>query len=234
MEDQEKVAQPVAPEPTPPKPPPPVVHKTSNAPLVGAIVFLALVIGATAFYFATQDKETVTALAPTPTTTQELPISPTATPASTDEIKEGKTTFTHEKSKDLAFSGYTLVIPAGWTQKEEKTDLTHLLTLSKDDNIITIMQGPMGGNQCIFEGDMPDGPANDYRQSKYVDIKAGQVTLRRIEPEDNQTTYSFCSNSVNSQDTFGIPTPYGVITYKLAVKSASMLKEMDEILATIK
>lgn len=229
--EEEKV-MPVIPEPTPPKPAPVVVHKSNNAPLVGAIIFLALVIGATAFYFATLKKEVAVTVAPSPTPATQITTAPSPAATVAPEIATWKV-FSHEKMKDLAFSAYSISHPEDWVTVENKDDLISTVTISKGENVITIMQGPMGGNQCVFTGDMPEGPANDYRNTDFVDIKAGEITMRRIVPEGNTNSYSFCSNSIGSE-TFGVPTLYGAISYKLAKKDATIISEMDKIIATLK
>lgn len=231
MEDEKPIPQ--EPVQAPVKPAPVIVRKSSNAPLVGAIIFLALVIGATAFYFATLKKDASVVAVPTPTIAPQATASPTLTPLTADP-STNLVTYTHEKMKDLAFSAYSISYPPDWIKKEEKTELTSLLTLSKGGNEITIMQAPMGGNQCIFEGEVPEGPVNDFRDSEYVDIKTGEITLRRIVPEGSTNAYSFCSNSIGSEDTFGVPTLYGNINYKLAAKSPIILTEMDKIISTLK
>jgi hypothetical protein len=230
--DEEKAAAPT-PAQLPPKPSPVIVHKSNNAPLVGAIVFLALVIGATAFYFATLKKDVSVVAIPTPTIAPQATASPTLVQPTIDP-STNLVTYIHPKLKDLAFSAYSISFSPDWDKNEEKTELTSLLTLSKDGNEIIILQGPMGGNQCVFEGEMPDGPANDYRDVDFVDIKAGEITLRRIVPEGSTTAYSFCSNSIGSKDTYGTPTLYGAISYKLASKNQAILTEMDKIISSLK
>jgi hypothetical protein len=108
------------------------------------------------------------------------------------------------------------------------------VTLTKDGNEIKIYQASMGGSQCIFTGELPDGPASDYRKSEYVDIKAGTATIRRVTTTvKSKTTYAFCSNGTN-KDSYGSPTTFGGITYTLTNDDVVTLKEMDSILATLK
>lgn len=230
--EEEKV-MPVTPEPTPPKPTPVIVHKSNNAPLVGAIVFLALVIGATAFYFATLKKEVAVVATPSPTPAVQITTAPSPITTVAPEIASWKV-LTHEKMKDLAFSAYSISYPEDWTAVEKKDDLISTVTITKGENVITIMQGPMGGNQCVFTGEMPEGPANDYRDTEYVDVNAGIITMRRIVPEGNTNTYSFCSNSIGSKEIFGVPTLFGAISYKVAGNNAVILSEMDKIVETLK
>lgn len=218
-------------QPQPQKPNPVIIKRNNNAPLVGAILFLAVVIAATAYYVGTENETNQTSNAPTPIPTQ-TPQSPT--PQVTNGIQWE--TITSKKMPDLAFSEFSISYPPDWEQKETQDTLTKTFTLTKDGNEIKIHQGPMGGNQCVFEGEVPDGPANDYTDTEFVEIKAGDITLRRIVTEnvETPTIYSFCSNTPQSLDTFGIPTIFGVITYTLESVDETTLQEMDEILATLK
>lgn len=233
--DQDKVVpQPIPPTPAtqPPTPQPVIIHKRNNAPLIGAIIFLTLVIAA-AISFSLQNKGTQTALIPTPT------IIPTEIPTPTTVIAApNQATFTSPKMQDLAFAQYFISYPQDWIKDEKKDELTNTLTLTKNGNEIKIHQGPMGGNQCVFEGEIPDGPANDYRNTAFKDIKIGDtILLRRLITEitkKSPTAYSFCSNSLQSADTFGIPTLFGVITYSVDTPTENILNEMDAILATLK
>ncbi|MDO8269225.1 MAG: hypothetical protein Q7T54_00975 [Candidatus Levybacteria bacterium] len=233
--DQDKVVpQPISPNPTqqPPAPQPIVIHKRNNAPLVGAIVFLAIVIAATAIFFGMQNKDTQTTLAPSPTTIPTEIPTPTTVIAAPNQI-----VFTSPKMQDLAFAQYIVSYPQDWVKEEKKDELTNTLTLTKNGNEIEIHQGPMGGNQCIFEGEVPDGPANDYRTSEFVELKAGEITLRRLVSASGtggKTAYSLCSNSTTSATSFGIPTVFGVITYSITSPSEEALNEMDAILTTLK
>lgn len=218
-----------------PKSQPVIVKKSSNASLVGAIIFLALVIASAVIFFAMRDKNI--AILPTSTPTQTAPTpSPTTLPAVTNIVEELQT-LSLEKMKDLSFPGFTLQYPKTWAVKEARTELMANLTLTKDGNEIKINQGPMGGNRCVFDGTMPDGPANDYRDAKFVDINVGEITLRRLIPTDlkpGKATYSFCSNSASSKTSFGIPTVFGVITFTLPTNDATTLSEMDNIVKSLK
>lgn len=221
---------------TPPaKPQPIIVKRNNNAPLVGAIIFLALVIGAAVVFYAMRDNST-TAILPS-----QLSPTPTivATPSKVPEISITElqlVTYNFEKMKDLSFPAFSITHPQNWTVKENRADLISTLTLTKGGSIITINQGPTGGSQCIFKGPIPDGPANDYRESKYVDIISNEITFRRIVPEDKQgtLTYSFCSNSTELKTSFGIPTIYGEITYTLNSYDENLIQEMDNIIRSIK
>lgn len=230
--DQEQVAQQPTQQPSPPpKPQPIVIRKNNNAPLVGAIIFLALVIAATAFYLGGQKELPITTTVPTP-----QPTTPPPTPTIISDPTAGWTKFTSTKMKDLAFAQFMISYPPAWIEKEEKNELTNTITFTKGEAEIKIYQAPMGGSACIFEGEMPEGPATDYRKAKYVDIKnKSEIILRRITPDtlNGKVTYSFCSNSLQSPTTFGIPTLFGGITYTLTNPSETDLKEMDTILSTL-
>jgi hypothetical protein len=217
-----------------PKAQPVIIHKHNNAPMVGAIIFLALVIGAAAIYLGMQ-RRTELALNANPTPTAAPTIAPTqaVTPTPELEIKNWEN-FTSTKVKDLSFPAFSISYPFEWKQETKKDDISNTVTLTKDGNEIKIYQASMGGSQCIFTGELPDGPASDYRKSEYVDIKAGTATIRRVTTTvKSKTTYAFCSNGTN-KDSYGSPTTFGGITYTLTNDDVVTLKEMDSILATLK
>lgn len=210
-------------------PQPPIIKKSNFAPLVGALIFLGLVIAATIVYLGMQQGNislTQNVPAPTqiPSPTTKIEVTPTI---ATPQLQST----TVEKMSDLAFPSYTISYPEGWTAVEDKTDLTNTLILSKNGNGIKIHQGPMGGNQCVFEGEMPDGPANDYRNTEFIEVKAGTLTFRRI---PGKTSHSFCSNSPQSLTSFGVPTIFGNINYTIASADEKILEEMDMIIASLR
>lgn len=220
------------------KPDPIIIHRSNNVPLIAAIIFLALVIGAVGIYIGNNNGEVSgleqrTIPTPPPSTQTQAP-SPSPTLYQTEVLNWES--YVSAKMKDLSFSGYSLSYPFEWSQKEEKNEITSTLTLTKDGNEIKIYQAPTGGNRCVFEGNLPEGPTNDYRGKPYIDIKIGDITLRRVQPDQGpgKITYSFCSNSETSQNSFGIPTVIGNITYTLAKNDPAILSEMDKILLTIK
>lgn len=212
-----------------------IIHKNNSTPLVAAIIFLALVIGAGAIYVG--DKNNNSKITPlTPTLTSVLkPTTPTQTPENIDslpswEIHESK------KMKDLSFPGFNINYPPEWTLKEERNDIMTTITLKKGGSEIKITQSPTGGNLCVFEGNLPEGPANDYRSRQYKDIVIDNITFRRTQQDQNPgtTNYTFCSNSDTSKESFGIPTFIGNITYIVTGNDETTLSEMDQILSTIK
>lgn len=217
-----------------PKAQPVIIHKNNNAPMVGAIIFLALVIGAAAIFLGMQKRtEIAMSTNPTPTSAPTSAPSQAATPTAALEEKNWEN-FTTTKMKDLSFPAYSISYPFEWKQETKKDDISTTLTLTKDGNEIKIYQAPMGGGQCVFTGEMPEGPASDYRKSEYVDITAGTTTIRRVTATTKpKTTYAFCSNGTD-KNSYGSPTTFGGITYTVAANDEATLKEMDSILATLK
>lgn len=218
-----------------PKSQPMIVRKNNNAPLVGAIIFLALVIGAAAIYLGTQkNNEIAVAIPTTPTPTASTQITP-STPASVSPVQDITLkweTANTPKMKDLSLVGYSIKHPISWVAKESKDAVSQTLTLTKGGNILKIYQAPMGGGGCIFEGEVPEGPFSDYRNASHVDIAVGNLTIKRVEVGKN--SYAFCGNSANSITTFGVPTLFGVISYEVKSPNAEILAEMDKILSTLK
>jgi hypothetical protein len=222
--------------PPPQKPEQMVIHKNSNAPLVGAIIFLAVVIGAAAYYVGTKKPASETVMAPTP-----IPASPTSQQPSpivspTNDVSSWQS-YSSLKMKDLSFPGYTISYPADWVKSVTRDDITDTLTLKKGVYEIKIYQAPTGGSQCVFEGEIPEGPASDYRKTEFVEIKAGDITLRRVltaSGPGGKTAYSLCSNNPNSKTSFGTPTIFGHISFSAYSKEDATLLEMDKIVSTLK
>ncbi len=218
-----------------PKSQPMIVKRNNNAPLVGAIIFLALVIGAAAIYLGTQkNNEIAVAIPTTPTpsvATQNTPTTPPSTSPIQDITLKWETA-NIPKMKNLSLSGYSIKYPAGWVAKESKDAVSQALTITKGGNILKIYQAPMGGSGCIFEGEVPEGPFSDYRNASHVDIAVGNLTIKRVEVGKN--SYAFCGNSTNSITTYGVPTMFGVISYEVESPNAEILAEMDKMLSTIK
>ncbi len=208
-----------------------VIHKNSNATLVGAIIFLALVIGAAAIYLGLQKASPQAAVAPTPSPTKQPAGEATIQPTQALEENDWEN-YTSTKMKDLSFPAYSISYPFEWKQTSKRDDITDTFTLTNGSYSIKIYQAPTGGGMCIFSGDLPDGPASDYRNSKFVDIPVGQITIRRIE---TTTGFAFCSNSVNNPNDFGTPTGFGAISYTTPAKADPVkISEMDKIIATLK
>lgn len=236
MDSEQVTPQPIQPT-SPVTPTPVIVHKSNNVPLVGAIFFLALVIGAAAIYFGMQKKsETVrqvppTEITPKPTATSELPI--TATPTTVVKL----VSYSSTKLKDNSLLAYSISYPENWTKDTKRDAITDTFTLTNNGDTITIYQAPVGGAGCIFEGKVPVGPANDYTKTKFVEVLANNITFRRVQEESKipaETIYGFCSNNLSSQTTFGTPTLFGAISYKITSKNTAALSEMDKIVATLK
>lgn len=172
---------------------------------------------------------------PTP---QDQTGNPNLTPGEPKETKVMKT-YTSQKLKDIGFSGYTLKHGEDWTVKEERDDSvgTARLTLTKDKYSITIQQGPMGGAICVYEGDLPEGPASDKRGKAYTDIKTSFGNLRRNEESGGigENGFSFCQESSEEAGTYGSFTTVGAMGYSTpANPDEEILSEMDNIIKSIK
>lgn len=212
-----------------------IVHKNNNVPLVGAIVLLSIVIAAAAISFSMQSKNKEVAIIPSPSPSV-APTIPTTAPTVTNETTSWQK-ITVKKMKNLSFPGFTINHPQDWIAKETRDEIKTTLTLNKGVYMIEIEQGPMGGNQCIFEGEMPDGPATDYRNIESVDLKASKIAFKRIltaSGAGGKTAYSLCSDSPSSKGTFGTPTYFGIITLSAFSQQDSTLTEMDKIISTLK
>lgn len=231
----EETAKPT--EPTPPKPTPMVIRKSNNAPLIGAIIFLALVIGAAAIYLGSQRNSNLAVVAPTPTPQAAGQTVPTQEVIPTNTLEENNwESHVNTKMKDLSFPAYSLSYPFEWKQTSNRDDITDTVTFTKEGNEIKIYQAPMGGSKCIFEGEVPTDFASDYTDSEFIEIVTPNITFRRIIPEKEtgKVTYSFCSNNLSDKNSFTTPTAYGAISYTVNNPTPAILSEMDKIVATLK
>jgi len=236
MEEEKTVPPPT--QPTPPTPQSVVVHKSNNVPLVGAIIFLALVIGTAAIYFGMQQKTKTaqviapTTTPPTPTTTTETPI--TISPASKVQVLS----YTSTKLKDNSASAYTVSYPGDWEKDTKRDAISDTLTLKKGEYSITIYQAPMGGSGCRFKGDAPSEMSQDYTTKEFVEVKAGEITFRRVPITAGNPpipTYTFCESNPTTKGSFGSPTTFGAITYTVpATQDEVILSQMDSIIASLK
>lgn len=215
-----------------------VVHKSNNVPLVGAIIFLALVVAAAAVYLGMQKKpETAstippTSTPPTPTTTVETPI--TLTPSTKMKVLS----YTSTKLKDNSASAYTISYPSDWQKDTKRDEISDLLTLTKGEYSIKIYQAPMGGSGCTFKGDAPSEMSQDYSNKEFVEIKTGDTTFRRVKIDVGKPpvpTYTFCASNPSTKGSFGSPTSFGAITYTVpATTDEVTLSQMDSVIASLK
>lgn len=212
----------------------PVNQRAGFLPIVG-IVILLLIVAGSAYYLGTQQNKVV----PSPQPSISIPETQNTLPQSTaSDGQEGQwQKYASKKLPGNSLSAYTIEHPSSWVKKVTREDETFdIFTLSKNDYSLEIWQGPTGGGGCIFEGDMPDGPYDDYRNIPYTEIEAGVGTLRRVPlKSDNpeQAVFGFCIN--HDREFYGKPTIIGAISYRVPVSyDMSILKEMDEIVATLK
>ncbi len=234
MEEEKASTPPI--QPTPPQPV--VVHKSNNVPLVGAIIFLALVVAAAAVYLGMQKKSETASTIP-PTTTPPTPTATTETPVDvTPASKVAVLSYTSTKLKDNSASAYTISYPGDWTKDTKRDAITDTLTLTKGEYSIKIYQAPMGGSGCTFKGDAPSEMSQDYSNKEFVEIKAGDTTFRRVMITSGNPpipTYTFCASNPSTKGSFGAPTSFGAITYTVpAAPDEVILSQMDSVIASLK
>jgi hypothetical protein len=149
--------------------------------------------------------------------------------------KNGLVHFTSEKSEGVTYPKFSIDYPPKW-----KIDGPNVF--SKGDYSIGIYQPPSSGYACIFR-DSPaqsEGtPQRDLTKTAYVQIKANTNVLRYykddIKNDKNKIVFRFCDNWPNLANVFESPTEIGWIQYEVPENyDTSILKEMDEIVKTIK
>lgn len=228
----------------------------SKLPLLIIAVLLVLLGAAGSYIFLNQKSNSSPSPTPTPQDngkpcTQEAKICPdgssvgregpncefTQCPTTPTKQSADMKTYTSAKFKDLSFSGYSLEYPADWTLSEQRDESTSIstVTLTKDGYTIKIWQAATGGAGCIYEGDMPEGPASDYRNNKYKDLKTGFATLRQTEsPSSGKMSYNYCQKS-ETDDSYGQPTSVGhmSVSTQVANPDPEIVSEFEKIVQSI-
>lgn len=217
-------------------------HKTSGVksklPWILVALLLVLVGFFGGFFILSQSqKDQGQAPSPVPSASNDQTqtiASPTTAPTSSTKLES----FTSAKLTDLSFKGYTLMYPSDWSLSEKKDESLSLstVTLTKNGYTLKIYQAATGGAGCVYEGDMPEGPASDYRNNKYKDLKTGFATLRQTESLNNgKISYNYCQKS-ETGDSYGQPTSVGhmSISTQVANPDTVIVDEFEKIIESIK
>lgn len=154
-----------------------------------------------------------------------------------DDSKADLVTYTSTAIPGNALKPYSISYPFTWTRDVKRTgEIMDDFTLTNGGYSIGISQGPGGGAGCIFEGEVPNGPFNDYRNKKYIDFQSGIGTLRRFEdtPVGNPNTlFYFCSKATDGSYFYG--SNIGGIGYEVPKNyDPAILLKMDEIVKSLK
>lgn len=213
--------------------------KSSKLPLLIIVLLLILIVPLGGYFLmneASKAKPTPTpALSPTMETKENS--TPTSSISPTSKALNVDKSFTSAKFTSLSFSGYTLKYPSDWTLSEERDNSVPIstVTITKNGYTLKIFQAATGGAQCIYDGSMPEGPASDYRTSKFTEITAGFGTLRQTEsPKDGKMAYAYCQKST-SDNSFGQPTNVGhmSVTTNAVTADPEIIKQIEAIVTSI-
>ena len=224
---------------TPPADPTPSIKNSSSLkskwPLlvIGLLVLIILPLGG--YFLMNENSKTQPAPSPTPTTSPTVEPSTTLAPSA---IPAALKSFTSPKFSELGFKGYSLNYPTDWTLSEERDNSVPIstVTITKQGYSLKIFQAATGGAGCVYEGDMPEGPASDYRNNIYKDLVTGFGTLRQTEaPSNSKMAYSYCQKST-SDGSYGQPTSVGHMnaTTSVASPDLNIITELEEIVKSIK
>ncbi len=165
-------------------------------------------------------------------------INPTISSVTVSPTTASKKTLTAGVASGLSFSLYTIEFSSDWVVSHEHQDTEvplDRLTLTRSGYELSIYQAATGGAMCLYPGDkQPEGPSSQF--ISYIEFTgAGGETYRRSELSDlssGKKAHTICQKS---QDTFGQPTSYGHISYKVPINfTPSILNEMDSIVASLK
>ncbi|KKT85380.1 MAG: hypothetical protein UW85_C0024G0003 [Parcubacteria group bacterium GW2011_GWA1_Parcubacteria_45_10] len=233
------VPQDVLPAPTATSPEKKSLFKSFKIPKVNLklvlILLVVLALAATAGYLYLQNQslknQLATVATPTPLSSPE-PSAEAADPTADWEV------FQSNKIQNLSFPAFSLNYPSNWQKSvEEKSYLK--FSLLKNNYAIQIIQDAMGGTACLFN-DSPsfEGTSDDLRSAKYTQFETNSgLILRRYKTDylqDNLVVFNFCQKETNSPY-FVAPGQIASIQY-LAPQNYNedSLKEMDEIIKTLK
>lgn len=213
--------------------------------LVLILILFAGIAGA-AFYFGkkyspSQPSQSSQFTQPTssptsyPTSSPSATSSPTNFPSPTPIIKK---IISAGVASGLSFSLYTIAVPTDWAVAKEHSDSTpplDKLTLTKSGYELSIYQAATGGALCIYPGvTPPEGPSSIF--SSYVEFAGADGKIyRRGEAtgasSGGKKTLTVCQKS---EDSFGQPTGFGHISYKIPVSfDEGILKEMDGMVVSL-
>lgn len=156
---------------------------------------------------------------------------PTATP----ELAKPATKSVNGGLSDgsTSFKPYTLQAPDGWTESNEKTDITNKLILKKGENILSIYQAPMGGAFCIYPGDKEGNFMQKYSKFEEITGLAGNIYRRSWDDKAGTITYTFCQKG--QDESFSTFTTFGGVTLQSpSPTDTTILKEADAMVASLK
>lgn len=141
------------------------------------------------------------------------------------------------EKRESSFSSYKLEYPSNWVVKKP-SDEGFVAELSNSDYKITINQGAMGEEVCIFPGE-PDFEGPSVKYSDYKEIKTDKgILFRRGQSEyirsfEKEVIFSVCQAETSS-GRYVKPTKFGGIGYHLPkVYDQKILDQMDVIISTI-
>lgn len=203
------------------------------------IAVLLVLLGAFGAYFVmNQRSQSKIAASPSPTANSEQQIElASESPSPTSKSIELTNSFSSAKFNDLSFLGYSLKYPSDWTLKEERDESVPIstVTLTKGTYSLKIFQAATGGTQCVYEGDIPEGPASDYRTSKWTELSSF-ASLRETEsPANGKMAYAYCQKN-KEDNSYGQPTSVGHISLTTGVPSPDeeIISEAEAIVKSIK
>ncbi len=211
----------------------------SKLPILLIVVLLLIILTAVGIFYW---KNMMTKNEPVPAQEQTQEVieeTPTIEPTEATSSSKLNQTFTSEKLSQLSFVGYSLMHPADWNlseQRDEAVTPISTVTLTKNGYVLKIYQAATGGAMCIYEGDLPEGPASDYRNNEYTDLVTSFATLRQTEvPSNGKMSYSYCQKS-STEDSYGAPTSIGHISVTTGVVNSDpeIMNEIEEIVKSIK
>lgn len=213
--------------------------KSSKLPILIIVLLLILIVPLGGYFLMNEVNKAKVSPTPTEAPTMEAKETAVSTPAvsPTSKAINLDKSFTSQKFTSLSFSGYSLKYPSDWTLSEERNNALpgSTVTITKQNYVLKIFQAATGGAMCIYDGGMPEGPASDFRTSKFTEINAGFGTVRQTElPKDGRMAYTYCQKST-TDNSYGQPTNVGhmSVTTNSATADPSILKEIEAIITSI-
>ncbi|MBI4133190.1 hypothetical protein HY478_01100 [Candidatus Uhrbacteria bacterium] len=153
---------------------------------------------------------------------------------------EPETWQTHlgEKLSNSSYNSYRIQYPPDWNKKVTESEISSGLTLSKGSYQISVGQKPIGGAECVYDKNFPEGESIfiDLSEAPYVELTTGIGVLRRTNFPTSEYSFAFCHGVPlpGGYLSFGVPTLVGSIIYKLPQSyDPAILAEMDKIIETL-
>ncbi|HVZ66941.1 MAG TPA: hypothetical protein VG917_01645 [Patescibacteria group bacterium] len=180
--------------------------------LMAIIIATAVLIGGGYYIGDIAKKQNSPVPTPTAMPTKEVMVTstPSASTSPTLTTLPSKT-INLPNATGSSFKAYSVKIPGGWTDTQEKTDITDKLTITKGAYSLSIYRAPIGGGGCLYPGDADQPMAQKFTDFTQVDgTTKFRISWNKTGNQPGKINYTVCSSTDGK--TYGAPTSFGAIT----------------------